>query len=134
MLQTVQNTGISTVFLSQVLPKLFSQRFGHTASPTTIWDEVISQLRRTVKEVTAFQALTSTSSAMGHCSALHTLHTGERTAQQLHPPHIRVGNTRRTWQILQECGCVRGGIWGGRVRHWCCPKAAAGHQAQPCRL
>lgn len=45
-LQIAQNTRISAVFLTEVLPKLFSQRCGHTTYPMAMQDEIVM----TVKE------------------------------------------------------------------------------------
>lgn len=116
MLQTIQNTGISTVFLRQVLPKLFSQRLGCTASPTAIWDEVIMQAKENSERCYGFPSTDLYQQFPWDTALLcrHCTDTGKRMAQQLHQPETQVGEHKEnTWQILLECGCARGGIWGG---------------------
>lgn len=118
MLQTIQNTGISTVFLRQVLPKLFSQRLGCTASPTAIWDEVIMPAKENSERCYGFPSTDLYQQFPWDTALLcrHCTDTGKRKAQQLHRPQTQVGEHKEnTWQILQECGCARGGIWGGQA-------------------
>lgn len=40
-----------------------------------------------------------------------------------------VGQKENTWQVLQQCCCIRGTIFQ-EILDWCCPKAADGRQGE----
>lgn len=119
-LPIAQNTRILAVFLTEVLPKLCSKRCEHAVYAMAIQDEIIMAeggeqwkiLSHTLQTLTFFisSAQEPWPQEPGPCCPEHCA-GDERTfldAKDLSRQKIQmVGQKENTWQVFQQCHCIR---------------------------
>ena len=152
-LQIAQNTRVSAVFLTEVLPKLFTQRCGHTTYPMAMQDEIIMTVKQNsrrfytrLSEHQPFLPAVPRNPGYGRqglCCAGCCADTrrkdspGCKRAQS--DKRYSWWNRRKTHATSPTVHLRQGQHFSGDtrqtlVRHQCCPGAADGLYDQPCYL